>query len=135
MIIDEGTLLVFQSAQGAYACRNLPIPNHWDSYSRPHVALLLPNNGDIFRIFLSRPNSENQSEGITFSVSDLETIPDRSIVEIRYNCTNYCFYRRDRNNWTKVAESDSPFMVEVFSFGCESVLIETSPFPQPVDVC
>ncbi|MBD3406428.1 MAG: hypothetical protein GF411_09980 [Candidatus Lokiarchaeota archaeon] len=135
MKLDEGTYVILQSAQGAYACRTLPIPKHWNPISRPHVALLIPDNGKVFKLYLSEPNLECTLEGNPILVSDFDTIPDRAIIEIRYTCLNYCFYRRDRDIWIKVAEADSPFIIEVFSYGYDSIIVETSPFPQVFDFC
>jgi len=68
MTIDEGTYLVLRSASGAFTCRYPPIPKRWNSVDRPHVALLLPDAGNIFSVFLSNPE-DDESKTVTVTLS------------------------------------------------------------------
>ena len=127
MTIDEGTYLVLRSASGAFTCRYPPVPKKWNSADRPHVALLLPDAGGIFSVFLSQPESEESKEDQGLEVADLNRIPPKSIIEIRHSNAQYAYYRRDNGSWTKVAEASDPFVVEVFSHGYAPIIMNMIP--------
>jgi len=127
MTIDEGTYLVLRSASGAFTCRYPPIPKKWNSVDRPHVALLLPDAGGIFSVFLSKPADDESKVDKSLEVSDLSRIPSKSIIEIRHSNAQYAYYRRDNGSWTKVAEASDPFVVEVFSHGYAPIIMNMIP--------
>jgi len=127
MTIDEGTYLVLRSASGAFTCRYPPVPKRWNSIDRPHVALLLPDTGGIFSVFLSKPEDDESKVDRSLEVSDLSRIPPKSIIEIRHNNAQYAYYRRDNGSWTKVAEASDPFVVEVFSHGYAPIIMNMIP--------
>lgn len=127
MTIDEGTYLVLRSASGAFTCRYPPIPKKWNSVDRPHVALLLPDMGGIFSVFLSKPEADESKLDQSLEVSDLNRIPSKSIIEIRHSNAQYAYYRRDNGSWTKVAEASDPFVVEVFSHGYAPIVMNMIP--------
>ncbi len=127
MTIDEGTYLVLRSASGAFTCRYPPIPKRWNSVDRPHVALLLPDAGNIFSVFLSNPEDDESKTDRSLEVSDLDRIPSKSIIEIRYSNAQLAYYRRDNGSWTKVAEASDPFVVEVFSHGYAPIVMNMIP--------
>jgi hypothetical protein len=127
MTIDEGTYLVLQSASGAFTCRYPPVPKKWNSVDRPHVALLLPDVGRIFSVFLSKPEDDESKLDQSLEVSDLSRIPPKSIIEIRHSNAQYAYYRRDNGSWTKVAEASDPFVVEVFSHGYAPIIMNMIP--------
>ncbi len=127
MTIDEGTYLVLRSASGAFTCRYPPVPKRWNSIDRPHVALLLPDTGGIFSVFLSKPEDDESKVDRSLEVSDLGRIPPKSIIEIRHNNAQYAYYRRDNGSWTKVAEASDPFVVEVFSHGYAPIIMNMIP--------
>jgi hypothetical protein len=127
MTIDEGTYLVLRSASGAFTCRYPPVPKRWNSIDRPHVALLLPDTGGIFSVFLSQPEDDESKVDRSLEVSDLSRIPPKSIIEIRHNNAQYAYYRRDNGSWTKVAEASDPFVVEVFSHGYAPIIMNMIP--------
>ena len=127
MTIDEGTYLVLRSASGAFTCRYPPVPKKWNSVDRPHVALLLPDMGGIFSVFLSKPEDDESKLDRSLEVSDLNRIPSKSIIEIRHSNAQYAYYRRDNGSWTKVAEASDPFVVEVFSHGYAPIVMNMIP--------
>ena len=120
MIIDNGAYLMLRSAIGAYTCRKPRVPSKWNSVDRPHVAVLMPSNDKVFRLFLSNPVG-TENPGHRLEVANLEELPAKSIVEVRHGNLDYRYYRRDNAMWTKVAESRNPFTVEVFSHGCTPI--------------
>lgn len=127
MTIDEGTYLVLRSASGAFTCRYPPVPKKWNSVDRPHVALLLPDAGSIFSVFLSNPEDDESKQDQSLEVSDLNRMPPKSIIEIRHSNAQYAYYRRDNGSWTKVAEASDPFVVEVFSHGYAPIIMNMIP--------
>jgi len=127
MTIDEGTFLVLRSASGAFTCRYPPVPRHWNSLDRPHVALLLPDANGIFTVFLSQPEEKEPFSPQRLQTVDLNRLPAKSIIEIRHSNAHYAYYRRDDGSWTKVAEANDPFVVEVFSHGYAPILMNMIP--------
>lgn len=120
VIIDKGAYLMLRSAIGAYTCRKPPIPSKWNSVDRPHVAVLMPSDEDVFRLFLSNPVG-TANPGHRLEIAKLEELPIKSIIEVRHCNLDYRYYRRDNSMWTKVAEARNPFVVEVFSHGCTPI--------------
>lgn len=127
MTIDEGTYLVLRSASGAFSCRYPPVPKNWNPVDRPHVALLLPDAGTIFSVFLSQPENSESKREQSLAVSDLNRLPSKSIIEIRHSNAQLAYYRRDNGSWTKVAEASDPFVVEVFSHGYAPIVMNMIP--------
>ncbi len=117
VIIDKGAYLMLRSAIGAYTCRKPLVPSKWNSVDRPHVAVLMPYDDEVFRLFLSNPVG-TENPGHMLEVARMEELPAKSIVEVRHGNLDYRYYRRDNAMWTKVAEARNPFVVEVFSHGC-----------------
>jgi len=120
VIIDKGAYLMLRSAIGAYTCRKPPIPSKWNSVDRPHVAVLMPSDEEVFRLFLSNPVG-TENPGHRLEIAKLDELPTRSIIEVRHCNLDYRYYRRDNAMWTKVAEARNPFVVEVFSHGCTPI--------------
>ncbi len=124
MMIDESTLLALRSANGAFSCRMPPLPHDWNPIDRPHVANLVDLDHDVFRVYLSTPTRIHGSVRYKLAISELERLPLKSIIEIRHDNVEFSYYRRDESLWTKVAESNSPFMVEVFSHGTSPIILD-----------
>lgn len=127
MTIDEATYLILRSASGAFTCRYPPVPKTWNPIDRPHVAVLLPDNGGVFSVFLSSPEDVESQEQQSLKVSDLTRLPSKTIIEIRHSNSQYAYYRRDNGSWTKVAEASDPFVVEVFSHGYAPIVMNMIP--------
>ena len=127
MTIDEATYLILRSASGAFSCRYPPVPRNWNPVDRPHVAMLLPNSGGIFSVFLSNPESGGTDARQSLEVSDLNRLPTKTVIEIRHSNAQYAYYRRDNGSWTKVAEASDPFVVEVFSHGYAPIIMNMIP--------
>ncbi len=126
MMIDEGLLSILRSANGAYSCKRPPIPKNWNSIDRPYVALLLPgaNKKEVFRFVLSQPSNHLSDLSGELETADLDSLPALSIIEVKHNGHEYSYYRLDPDGWKKVAESKSPFMVEVFSHGTQPIIMD-----------
>jgi hypothetical protein len=127
MTIDEGTYLILRSASGAFTCRYPPVPRTWNPLDRPHVALLLPDNNGIFSVFLSQPEEKGYDIPQKLVTVDLNDLPTKSIIEIRHGNAHYAYYRKDNGSWTKVAEANDPFVVEVFSHGYAPIIMNMIP--------
>jgi len=85
MMIDEGTLLVLRSANGAFSCRTPPLPKKWNPVDRPHVANLVHLDRDVFRVYLSTPVRIHGSVNYELATTDLSQLPVKSIIEIRHD--------------------------------------------------
>ncbi len=110
-MIDAGILYALSLSYGAFSCRTPPAPKQWDCVNRPHVALLVPVNDEVFQVFLSQPKQTGAGE--TLEVADLDSLPPSSMIEVRHTGALYRYYRRDEAMWTKVGESRDPFLVEI----------------------
>ena len=113
-VIDAGIFQALSSSYGAFSCRTPPVPKLWDCVDRPHVALLVPINDDIFPVFLSQPKRTRNGE--TLEIAALDSLPPASMIEVRHNGADFRYYRRDRAMWTKVGESRNPFLIEIEAF-------------------
>ncbi len=124
MIVDENIYLILKSATGAFSCRNPPLPKAWNPGDRPHIAHLVSLDHSVFRVYLSMPQRISGTLKYDLLVSDLNTLPAGSIIEIRYNNLEFSYYRKDNGIWTKIAESTNSFLFEVFSHGAAPVIID-----------
>ncbi|MGY5861010.1 MAG: hypothetical protein RTU09_01355 [Candidatus Thorarchaeota archaeon] len=113
-MIDAGIYQALSSSYGAFSCRTPPVPKLWDCVDRPHVALLVLIDNEVFPVFLSQPKQTRSGE--TLEIKPLESLPPTSMIEIRHNGADFRYYRRDQAMWTKVGESRNPFLVEVEAF-------------------
>ncbi|MFW9919385.1 MAG: hypothetical protein ACFFED_07285 [Candidatus Thorarchaeota archaeon] len=124
MIVDESIYLILKAATGAFSCKTPPIPKDWNPGDRPHIAHLVSLDHSVFRVYLSIPQRISGTMKYELLVSSLEVLPADSIIEIRHNNTEFSYYRKDNGIWTKIAESISAFMFEVFSHGAAPVIID-----------
>lgn len=124
MIIDEGIYLILKSATGAFSCKSPPLPKDWNPTDRPHIANLVPLDHMVFRVYLSTPRRVLGKMNYELLISNLDVLPSQSIIEIRYNNIEFSFYRKDNGIWTKVAEVNDSFTVEVFSHGAAPVVLD-----------
>jgi hypothetical protein len=116
--ITHGAFQVMRRIPGAYTVRNIPIPRRWDPKQRPHAAILHPTSDEMARVILS----EHVGDGIIQSMNP-DTLPTDSIIEIKRNNSNYCYYRKDKIGWVKVADGIEPCFLEAFQGGAEPVEI------------
>ncbi|MHA1636908.1 MAG: hypothetical protein ACTSUO_10220 [Candidatus Thorarchaeota archaeon] len=124
-MIDEGTLLVLKSASGAFTCRRPLIPKKWNPVDRPHVARLVSTGTDILRVYLSKPKITDTAP-YNLEVFELESLPRNAIIEVKFDSIAFNYYRFENGLWTKVAESNNPFMMEVFSHGSTPIVIDVA---------
>ncbi|NWF97239.1 MAG: hypothetical protein HXY34_13965 [Candidatus Thorarchaeota archaeon] len=124
MNLDQGSYMLLSSATGAFSCRYSTIPRTWNHIDRPHVALLLLRNGGVVYVLLSEPTRDDHASRPWLAVADLDRLPNGSVIEVRYSSTRFSYYRKDDRVWTKVAESISPFFIDIFSGGTAPVSIE-----------
>ena len=124
-MIDEGTLLVLKSASGAFTCRKPLIPTIWNPVDRPHVARLVSTGTEIFRVYLSKPKNSDSTKN-TLEVLELGSLPRNTIIEVKFDSIAFNYYRYEDGLWTKVAESNNPFMMEVFSHGSTPIVIDVA---------
>ncbi|MHA1936261.1 MAG: hypothetical protein ACW97A_13380 [Candidatus Thorarchaeota archaeon] len=101
MMIDEGAFLVLRSAAGAFSSER-----------------------EVFRMFLSNPVSTDSTKNDALEVSFLEDLPSESMIEVKHDSTDFSYYRRDDGMWTKVAVAESPFMLEVFTHGSSTIIMD-----------
>jgi hypothetical protein len=127
MKIDEGAFLVLRSATGAFSCRTPPLPKDWNPIDRPHVAILIPSIDSIFRVFLSNPVMDEQRGSTILTCKDMDSLPVRTVVEVKKDSVDYEYYRKDPHMWTKVGEGQHPFLIEVYSHGVDPIIITTEP--------
>ncbi len=121
MISDPEAYTLLETAVGAFSCRTPRIPRMWTPSTRPHAALLMPLYDRLDRIYLTRPvGSGDECE---IEVYDFSTLPEKSLVEIRFNSRHYDYYRKDGITWVKVGHAEDPFVMEVFSAGGFPVVI------------
>ena len=118
MNIDEGAFLVLKNASGAFSCNLPPLPQRWTDTDRPYVALLMEVQNKIQRLMLSHPQADGSIE-----ISEIENLPQGSVIEIRIDSREYTYYRKDNGTWTKVGAAQDPFLVEVFSHGGSPVVM------------
>ena len=113
MLIENDIYLILQIANGAYKCREPPIPKYWNPVERPHIALLMPSGKKAIRFYLSKPSSSSGDNRL--EVASIDQLPPKSVLEVRHGSTDYRYYRRDKSVWTKVAESRNQLFLDVFS--------------------
>jgi hypothetical protein len=112
---------VLHTAVGSSTHRTLPVPKHWNSVDRPHVALVESEGDRVFYFLLSQPpNGDGE-----IWVKDLESIQGDVVVEIRHNNSDYRYYRRDGKNWTMVAEKRDQFFLDVYQRGSYPIAVAT----------
>ena len=120
-LFDTDTYNVLWLAVGSSSHRNLPVPKHWNSVDRPHVALVESAGDRVFCFLLSQP-SENNGE---MWVRDLASVQGNVLVEVKHNNSDYRYYRRDGQNWTMIAEKRDQFFVDVYQRGSYPIAVAT----------
>lgn len=80
---------------GNYVIRRPGIPKWWDPVARPHVAVIMrnPMNGEDIRYFLSKCGEKDSKGRTTLDVGDIDTLPEGSLLEVKYNATKANLYK------------------------------------------
>ncbi len=112
MKLDSGLWRILKEAEGVLSLREPPVPREWDDIKRPHVALLQCFNDDVVRFYLSEPHT---TEG-KLDAGDLTTVAPDSVIEVRYDHTDYRYYKRRKNGWAKVAETRNLLAPELHAY-------------------
>jgi hypothetical protein len=78
-----------------YVIRRPGIPRWWDPVARPHVAVIMKNpmNGGEIRYFLSRCGEKDNKGRTSLDVSDIDNLPEGTILEVRYSATKANLYQ------------------------------------------
>jgi hypothetical protein len=111
-MFDTNTYNVLRLAAGSSSYESLPTPEYWDPIDQPHVALLESTGDRVFCFLMSQPLLNNK-----LWVKDLNYVQNEAVVEVRYNNSEYRYYRRDGHNWIEVAEKKDQFFVDVYQRG------------------
>ena len=110
-MIDARILHALSLSPGVFSCRTPPVPKQRNCVNRPHVALLVSVNDEVFQVSLSQPRQTGAGESL--EVTGLDSLPPTSMIEVLHTGTLYRYYRRDEPKWTKVGELRDPFLVEI----------------------
>ncbi len=79
--------------------RRPALPRHWDSISRPHVAIIIedPVSGDVTRYYLSRRKNPPYDSEDGLELTELDgiavSLPDGVLLEVRFNAMQADLYR------------------------------------------
>lgn len=78
-----------------FVLRRPAIPRWWDPVARPHVAIVIPDpiTGTYVRYFLSRCGDQRPNGRSLLDVSDIDTLPEGTLVEVRFSATKANLYR------------------------------------------
>ena len=88
---------------------------------RPHVALVETSFGQVFCFLISQPSDDNQEMWI----KDLNPVQSEAVVEVKHTNSDYRYYRRDGQTWTKVAERRDQFFIDVYQNGNHPLSVPT----------
>jgi hypothetical protein len=120
-MFDADTYNVLRLAAGSSSHRNLPVPKHWNSIDRPHVALLESTGDRVYCFLMSQPSEDNRD----LWVMNLDYIQSEAVVEVKHSNSDYRYYRRDYQSWVKVAEKRDQFFLDVYQRGTYAVPVAT----------
>jgi len=120
-VFDVGTFNVLQSAIGSTLYRSLPVPRDWSENDIPHVALIESTGDRVFCFLISHADGNDEE----IWVKDIESIPENSVIEVKFSRSDYRYYRRTGKNWTMVAEKKDQFFVDIYQRGDYPVTVPT----------
>lgn len=120
-----------------YVLRRPAIPRWWDPVSRPHVAIVVqdPLSGSEVRYFLSSRGNPTSNGKTKLDVTDIDTLPEGTLVEVRFSATRANLYRLEMVGnvpcWRWLARSQglNDFDTEYVSWNIED---DDIPEPEPV---
>ena len=111
--INEYLYHALQRASSSVYLRDLPYPREWNPIDRPHVALLLCEDGHVFRFYLSTPCEERRR----LHVWNPQRLSIDSLVEVKFNDMDLRYYRKEKNMWALVGEVRNPVFKEFNEHG------------------
>lgn len=78
-----------------FVIRRPAVPRWWDPVSRPHVAIVLPDpvSGTEVRYYLSKCGDQKPNGRNLLEVSDIDSFPEGTLVEVRFSATKANLYR------------------------------------------
>lgn len=120
-MFDADTYNVLRLAAGSSSHRNLPVPKYWNPIDRPHVALLESTGDRVYCFLMSQPSDDQRD----LWVMDLDYVKSEAVVEVKHSNSDYRYYRRDGQNWMKVAEKRDQFFVDVYQRGTYPIAVPT----------
>jgi hypothetical protein len=120
--VRSGLLALLRLAGGSTAFNRLPVPRVWDPAKRPHVARLEAIGDGVLSFYLTHPADEDTNLGL----SDVENVPDGTIMEVRHSELDTRYYRREAEMWRMVAELKNEFYIEVYDGGTVPVVVPLS---------
>jgi hypothetical protein len=118
-----------------FVIRRPAIPRWWDPVSRPHVAIFVhdPITGAEVRYYLSRCGGQSSNGRTLLEVSDIDSLPEGTLVEVRFSATKANLYRLEMVGnvpcWRWVARSQGLHDFETESVSWE--LDEEDEFQEP----
>ncbi|TFG29649.1 hypothetical protein EU528_09375 [Candidatus Thorarchaeota archaeon] len=120
-MFDTGTYNVLRSAVGSSSFRHLPLPQDWDPFDCPHVALVESTGDRVFSFLISQPTDD----GDEIWVRDLDFVEDGTVIEVKHSQFDYKYYRRDGDCWAMVAEKKDPFFMDIYQRGDYPLTVPT----------
>lgn len=121
-----------------FVIRRPAIPRWWDPVSRPHVAILVPDpiSGTEIRYYLSRCGDRRPNGRNLLEVSDIDALPEGTLVEVRFSATRANLYRLEMVGnvpcWRWLARSQGLSGFETESISWDIDYDDDSVVPEPV---
>jgi len=75
----------------------------------------------VFCFLLSQPSRTSEQ----LWIKDLGCISGDVVVEVKHTNSDYRYYRRDGQSWTKVAEKRDQFFIDVYQNGTHPIAVPT----------
>ena len=120
-MFDTNTFNVLRSATGCSSHKDLPVPKQWNSVDRPHVALVESFFDWVFSFLISQPSEDSKEMWI----KDLISVQSEAVLEVKHTNSDYRYYRRDGQTWTKVAEKRDQFFIDIYQNGSHPLTVPT----------
>lgn len=121
-----------------FVIRRPAIPRWWDPVSRPHVAIIMPDpiSGTEVRYYLSRCGDQRPNGRSLLEVSDIDALPEGTLVEVRFSATKANLYRLEMVGnvpcWRWLARSQGLNDFETESISWDIDYDDDSVAPEPV---
>jgi hypothetical protein len=121
-----------------FVIRRPAIPRWWDPVSRPHVAIVVPDpiSGTEIRYYLSRCGDRRPNGRNLLEVSDIDALPEGTLVEVRFSATRANLYRLEMVGnvpcWRWLARSQGLSDFETESISWDIDYDDDSVVPEPV---